>query len=63
MLGGIAATGGPIAVVVGTIDEIATTPDAVHAYNDAHAASATFGLAPIRTHDGVVPGVVLAGRF
>lgn len=63
-VGGIAVTGGAIATLVGTVYEIASTPDAVHAYNREHGFDATLSVAPVRTRDGgVVPTVGLAVRF
>ncbi len=59
-MGGTLATLGALATVAGTVTEVATTPSAVDDYNRAHA---TLTLAPIRTQDGIAPGLALAGRF
>jgi hypothetical protein len=53
---GALATAGVIALV-GTLFDLATTPEAVHRYN------ATLVVAPVQARDGVAPGLALAGQF
>ena len=60
--GVVAATGGAVALLAGTVVEIATVPGAVHDYNRAHAAPVVT-FAPVATPRGLAPGVAIAGRF
>jgi hypothetical protein len=53
---GALATAGVIALV-GTLLDLATTPEAVHRYN------ATIVVAPVQARDGVAPGLAFAGQF
>jgi hypothetical protein len=61
-------SGGMLAVsigmyVTGAIYEIATSGRAADRYNRDHGLDASLGVAPIRTRDGVAPGLAIVGRF